>query len=117
MENNSRSATIAALIIAAAIFICANAVSPKSSPDVTVVGKTASVPEGSTLVLYYHSRLYYISSVENQVTVSIKTSADTYSVSDSGEITKVPLVGFETIDVKKTKTGIDVTWPWYMTKK
>ncbi len=117
MKTNSASSLIAALILAAAIFICANAVSPKSSPEVTVVGKTASIPEGSTLVLYYNSRLYFISSVGDEVVVSIKTSASTYNVSDSGEITKVPLVGFETIDVKKTKTGIDVTWPWYMIKK
>lgn len=117
MKTNSTSGLIAALTLAAAIFICAYSISPKSSPEVTVVDKTASVPEGSTLVLYYNSRLYFISSVGDEVVVSIKTSSKSYQIAASGEITKVPLIALETVDVKKTKTGIDVTWPWYMIKK
>lgn len=117
MKNNSPAVSVAVILILISIFACANSLSPKSSPNVTVVGRRAYVPEGSTLVLYYSSRLYFITSAGDEVTVSIKTSSKTYNLPKSDEITKVPLVSINTVDVKKVKNGIEVTWPWYMINK
>ena len=115
MKISSKNlAALVAITIAFLIFYCALLASPKSSPDVTVEGRTASVPEGSTLVLNYSSRLYFITQKDDQVTVSIYTSSKSYSLPASGDSAKIPLVGINTVDIKKTESGIEVTWPWYM---
>lgn len=117
MDKNNGYNTTAGILLAIALLFLAYTASPKTSPSVTIDGRTAKIMEGDRLVLYYSDRLFFVTSQGNVVKVSMATSSQEYPLCDPECTKDIPLILTNKIQVSKIPGGIKVAWPYYVGKR
>lgn len=105
------------ILLIGALLIYGMLTVPQTSENVVISGRTATIPEGSQLVLYYTDTLFMISSSGNVVTISDPVHAHTYNLCDPECTKDLPIFQVNTVKVEKVEGGIKVEWPFWMINK